>query len=135
MVDLGQLLRLKQTIDAAAAVQATPESADALVGSYNRLLANVRQLAVDASLETEFDGLFTPVAASAPLSPGLVGRSMLQNRSAAEVAAASASAMLAQLAGWVDGLIAEQTLEARIKAEAQARVAAEQKPPTGFART
>ena len=40
--------------------------------------------------------------------------------------------MLAQLAGWVDGLIQERTLQARIAADAEARVRAEKKPPLGF---
>lgn len=50
----------------------------------------------------------------------------------AKVAAQRAAILLKALAGWIDGMIAEQTLEARIQAEAAERVRKERRPPTGF---
>lgn len=132
MVDLGQLLRLKQMIDAVAGVAPNVTSASTLVDGYNKLRASVQETAVGLRLEEEFTSHFAPLDSPPTYDPGLAGRLAVRSAQSAEEAAVRASAMLQQLAGWVDGLVAERTLDARIKAEAEARVAAETTNPIGF---
>jgi hypothetical protein len=131
--DLGHLLRLKQMIDAAAIRQATQESGQPLVLVFNRLLGSVRDLALKLGVEDEIDDYFHPLQEPPALEPGRPGTVRAWEAAGrAQAAAVEASLMLAMLGGWVDGLISEQTLDARIRAEAEARAEAEKKPPFGF---
>jgi hypothetical protein len=132
MSELGQLLRLKQMIDAAAGVKPTVHTAKELVDSYNHLHANVMVLASELGIGDEFRNFFAGMETPPEFNPVLAARSATKNAAALETAGAAASVRLAELGGWIDGLVAEQTLNARIKADAEARVAAEQKPPLGF---
>jgi hypothetical protein len=127
MADLGKLLRLKQTADAAAQVAPTPRSASVLQESYNRVRTAAGALASELGLDEEFNTLFRELGFIVHEPRGLADSMERQNNEENQVAAETASSMLAQLAGWIDGLIAEQTLEARIRAEAEARAQQESK--------
>jgi hypothetical protein len=130
-LDLGHLLRLKGSIEAAASsVKPDGSGAPALTESYMRLRSQVQQLIGESSLSGEFESTFPVIE--------IVDKPMDHPRAAAravmvhEAAAQEAKGLLGQLAGWLDGLIAEQTLEQRLRFEAEARVKEERRKPPGF---
>jgi hypothetical protein len=131
-VDLGKLLRLKGMIDSAAsAVEADAASAPALTESYQRLREQVEKTLSGSDLLAEFQASFPEL----PTVEGPTGsehpREVVSRARVAESAARKARALLGQLAGWVDGMIAERTLEKRLQAEAVERVKQEKQRP-GF---
>jgi hypothetical protein len=129
-LDLGQLLRYKGMVEAAStAVDADGAAAHALSESYMRLreqLANV----LEGDLSDEFNAVFPEIEIPAPVQvhPGAAARAAIAQTPAAR----RAQVLLTQLAGWLDGLIAEQTLDQRLKLEAAERVAQERRKPPGF---
>jgi hypothetical protein len=129
--DIGQLLRLKGEVDAAAAAPADGLGAPALVDAYNGLRVRVaRALDGDPRQEEFIDAFAELPAATTPLSnqPYNVRKAAVENESLAR----RAQLDLGRLAGWLDGMIGEQTLERRMQLEAQERVRQERRPPTGF---
>jgi hypothetical protein len=130
-IDLGRLLRLKEMIDSAGdAVPADGASAPALTKSYARLREQIGGLVTGTPLADEFVQAFPEieVVAAPQAHPRSAARAALVNESAAR----EARALLGQMAGWVGGLIAEQTLERRMQLEAAERVSQERRDPPGF---
>ena len=120
-VELPRLLRLRSMIESAAsAVPDDGASAHALTESYARTRNEVRRLIADTQLVSEFDAAFPEIEVVEVTSrdPWAVAQSGLVN----EPAARRAKLLLGQLAGWVGGLIDEQTLDRRLQLEAQERV-------------
>lgn len=123
-LDLGKLLRLRAMVTAAQ-VAVSPSVATALVKSHNVLVGEMQLALQEASqtdLEAEFSRLF-------PLLPGPTG-----SRDDYRFEAASAAALsLAQMGGWIQGLIEEATFDQRMRVEAEERAKMATKPATGFA--
>jgi hypothetical protein len=133
-LDLGKLLRLKGMVESAASAvdPAQPESAHAITDSYQRLRAQVGELVGGSDLEGEFTASF-PEIDVARFEPRR--GSLIAEGAAALNAAQRARVLLGQLAGWLEGLIVERTLQQRIEAEAAERVKQERKQPPGFRAT
>jgi hypothetical protein len=120
-------------IDAAAAsVSPDASAAHALTESYVRLRREVSELAQELGLGEEFAAVFPEVAVAEPPTASLAGNLGRQFNLDLQAEAKRASTLLGQLAGWVQGLIDEQTFEQRIAAEAEAKATLAAKPPTGF---
>ena len=129
-ISLGQLLRLKGMTEAAGtAVAADGASAPALTESYIRLRDQIANL-LQGDFADEFDAAFPVVEeVRQPMDhPRAAARAAIIH----EAAARRARTLLGQLAGWLDGLIAEATLEQRLRFEAEERVKAERRQPPGF---
>ena len=131
-LDLGRLLRLKGMIESAAStVDPAVASAPALTESYSRMRAQVFELVNGSELSNEFSAAFPKMnPVSTPSGSGHPSNMVRQIRTA-EAEAQKARTLLGQLAGWLTGLIEEQTLTARIKAEAAERI--KQQRGVGFA--
>ena len=130
-IDLGRLLRLKEMIASAAGVDpANATSVYALAKSYGRLRAQVAATVEGSSLEQEFEGAFPSAdqVGRLPQEPQMLRSGGITHSQVAR----DAQALLAQLAGWVEGLIAEQTLERRLELEATERVKQERRQSPGF---
>jgi hypothetical protein len=131
-LELGPLLRLKaMTDEAASSLEPESASAPAFTEAYNRLRAAVRELVDKTPIEGEFLNFFPEieqVSVSLSQHPREAVREMVRFESAAK----QARLLLGQLAGWVDGLIQEQTLERRLRLEAEERVKQERKQAPGF---
>jgi len=123
--EVGRLLRVHAMVSAAQ-VEATGASGIALVRAYTGLVAEMNSVlsAGTEGLREEFARLFTPIEEPPAL-----------NARWNAVAATEALVKLRQIGGWIQGLIDELTLEERLRLEAEARVKAENQPPTGFSRT
>jgi hypothetical protein len=130
--DLGRLLRLQETIQAAAGSDEPGGlAAPVLTSSYKRLRGEVKNLISESPLVDEFERTFPEIdVVELPNEPNAQNRFVLEN--AGGPLAQTAHALLQQLGGWIAGLVAERTLQARIEAEAIERVKREQRPPTGF---
>jgi hypothetical protein len=115
-VDVEKLLRLKGAIEASTEVDYRI-AGQALAASYPRLRQQARE-AIDESLVEEFDGLFPERLASEGSSWGSQ--------------AGEAQGYFTQIAGWLGGAIDGALLDQRIRAEAEAKAAAESKR-IGFA--
>jgi hypothetical protein len=102
--DIGRLLRLKGSIEAAAGVSAEASAANALTENYQRLRAQALAVAEDRELRPEFESMFPEIdpVADPPRHPRLFARWAQE----AEIAAQRASALLHSLAGWIEGLLA-----------------------------
>lgn len=129
--DLGHLLRLRETIRSAAGDgTADGIAAPGLTASYMRLRAEVVVLVADSPLAEEFSRTFPDVdIIEVKAGPAAAQRLALSAAHSAQ----EAQGLLRQLAGWIEGLVAEQTLQERIRAEAVERVRLDTKPATGFA--
>ena len=126
MLDLGRLLRLKGTVESAVSgVEIDWMAAPGLTESYNRILDEVRGLVEGTSLAEELER-FPEIENYRERGPS--PRAVAEGGSAAKRAAS----MLGQLAGWLDGLIQEQTLDQRLKYEAEERVKLERRKRPGF---
>jgi hypothetical protein len=131
-LDLGRLLRFREVVNQAAQTTATFESGRAVVSSYLGLRSEVQHILQEQGLQElreEVERLFPPIDEPEPYDPFL----QTDTGTAILVAANEALLKLRMLAGWIQGLIDEQTLERRLQLEAEAKVRAEAKPPTGFA--
>ena len=110
---------------AATAIEADGASAPALTESYMRLREQVGNV-LAGDLSDEFNATFPSIdLVQPPTSPQ--PHATAAWRVTAEPAARRARALLGQLAGWIDGLIEEQTLERRIRMEAE-ELAKRQRP-------
>lgn len=116
-LDLGRLLRLKSMAESAApSVEPDGYSAPALTGSYARLRAEIARMLEGSGLEQEFANAFPEITV------------IKHARNTPRVATRDASAarevriLLGQLGGWLEGLIAERTLEQRLRYEAEERM-------------
>lgn len=120
--DLGQLLRLQGMIESAAtSVEPEGSSAPALTQAYARLRVQVRNLIgeSDPSL-AEFDGAFPEIEVvelQILRDPADTMLHTMQHKPHAT----RAQVLLAQLAGWVSGLINDLTFEQRLRIDAEAR--------------
>lgn len=120
-LDLGRLLRLKGAISALTRTEKVqPPDAPSLTEGYRRMRAQVTDLVGDGDLRDEFEAMFPRL----PEFTGAAGpgRDLIAWHTEATGAALEAQRLLDQLAGWIGGLIDEQTLPDRIAAEAEARV-------------
>ncbi len=121
-LDIGRLLRLKNMVDTAAtSVEPNAGSARALTDSYVRLREEVREMIADSELKHEFHRVFPGIAIQEAPNPSLAGGLALEDDARLNAEAQRARALLGQLAGWVQGLIDEQTLEKRLQLEAEAK--------------
>ena len=112
----------------AAQIEATYQAGGALARAYMNLRSEmllILQPQELADLRAEFDRLFPVVDAPPPYTP------VLPETTAAGLSEAMTSARvgLAQLQGWIQGLIDELTLEKRLQLEAEAKA---KRAPTGF---
>ena len=106
--ELGKLMRLKSTVEAASEIRAEATSATSLTEAYQRLRTHAVSIANEYDLEEEFRALFPEIEA-APIAPEHQRDAIrLRWRSEAEVAAHRAAALLQSLAGWLDGLLVSQ---------------------------
>jgi hypothetical protein len=124
MLEIGRLLRIHAMLTEAAQTEATKRSVIALVRAYNSLRSEMlNALAGDdlAELRQECERLFVELT-----EPPMID--WMREETANE-----ALLNLRKLAGWIQGLIDEQTLETRLRMEAEERVKKERRPPTGFA--
>ena len=104
-------------------------AAPGLTASYMRLRAQVAELVAGTRLADEFASSFPEIE----VIEGQVHPNAARHLAfGAGPVAKEAQGLLRQLAGWIEGLVAEQTFEQRIQAEAAERVRQEKKPPTGF---
>lgn len=124
--DLGRLLRLKGAIDSMSG-GGKPEPADAssLTEGYRRMREQVAEMVAGAEVESEFEAMFPTLEAFIETSP-TGGQGLIEWHHRATSAATRAQGLLNQLGGWLEGLIAEQTMPERIQAEAAERVKREQ---------
>jgi hypothetical protein len=130
-LDLGRLLRIHAMVMEAAQVEATYQAGEALAGAYLGLREEMQRLLEDAglaNLRVEFDRLFPTVDTPPSYSPAL------PESTEAKLAAAATEALigLAKLHGWIQGLIDEQTLDERMRMDAEEKAKLEGRPPTGF---
>jgi hypothetical protein len=112
-MDLERVMRLKGAVEASAGVPTAAGGGQGLVDSYPRIRREVAE-AVGAGYAEEVERLF-------PESLQTEGRPW--GAQAEEV-----KALMAQMAGWLDGMIEAAILERRIQAEAEAKAR-----KTGFA--
>lgn len=129
--ELGKLLRMRNMVTAAAQVEATHDSARALVRAYlglrDEMLVVLEGESLD-DLREEFERLFSPIE-----EPREVNVAIHHTITAAAALAAEAQVGLRRMEGWIQGLIDEQTLEQRLRMEAEEKAKLESKRPTGFA--
>ena len=120
-MDVGKLLRIKGMVDEAAAIEALGRSREnAVVDSWRRIRAEVRDALDDDDLAAEFDRLFPE------------GFNLRSSGAQAESERARiAERRLRELSGWLDGQVHALTLDQAIEAEARARAEAELRRP-GF---
>jgi len=122
---VGRLLRLKGAIDALVGPgEVKPDDLEGLAAGYGRMRKQVADLVKGSGLEAEFEALFPELGPVTNKGPGPGG--LIDWHHEATSTAKNAKGLLAQLAGWVDGLIAEETMSERIQAEAAERVKREQ---------
>lgn len=98
--------------------------AAAIIAAYERLRGEMLALITESGLDelrSEFERLFPPAVSAPGDIRGFPTR------------AADASLKTAMMHGWIQGLIEEQLLDQTIRAEAEAKVRLEGRPPTGFA--
>jgi hypothetical protein len=100
-------------------------SAHALSDGYMRLRNQIGTI-LDGDLSDEFNAAFPEIQVP-QLGPGSPSRTI-----ALTPQARRSQALLAQLAGWLEGLIAERTLDQRLRYEAEERVKLERRKPPGF---
>ena len=115
----------------AAQVEATYQAGEALASAYLGLREEMQRVVEDAglaNLRVEFDRLFPTVDAPPSYSPAL------PESTEAKLAAAANEAQLglAKLHGWIQGLIDEQTLDERMRMDAEEKAKLEGRPRTGF---
>lgn len=129
-LDLDRLIRLEETIKAAAAVEATGAAAVALTESYNRLRAQVGDLVGATDLAGEFEATFPELE---PVEePGRHPREVEKAKLRGGFAAHRAQAQLGQLAGWIGGIVRSMTLERQMEMNAEATAKLAAKRPPGF---
>ena len=128
--DLGRLLRLHGAVQAATDVTPDGNAAPALTSSYLRLREQALEL-VDDERRAELDATF-PIIDTVELPSTPHPRLTSRLEATGGPAARTAQALLAQLAGWLDGYIAALTLEQRMRLEAEERVKQERRRPPGF---
>lgn len=122
-IDAGRALRLKEMVDsvlASAGEDSRALQAKSLSDSYSRLRAEARSIAEKESITEEFDRLFQDLQGEVPAARmSSAGFDPFEASSFANEAAAA----LAQLSGWLSGLVetARMTLEAQAYAEARLR--------------
>jgi hypothetical protein len=130
-LDLGRLLRIHAMVMEAAQVEPTYQAGEALAGAYIGLREEMQRVVEDAglaNLRVEFDRLFPTVDAPPSYSPALPESTGAK----LAVAANEAQLGLAKLHGWIQGLIDEQTLDERMRMDAEEKAKLEGRPPTGF---
>jgi hypothetical protein len=123
-IHFSKLLRLRGMLNAAQ-IDATPRAGTALVNACNALKSEIVLTFADpglSALREEFERLFPPV--------GMPQNTHLD--SAMLTAANSALVQLRTMSGWIEGLIDEASFDARLRAEAEAKVRQQAKQPTGF---
>jgi hypothetical protein len=130
--DLGQLLRLEEAIKAAAGTDTEPDgaSAVALTESYMRLRGQVLKFVKGSDLEAEFESTFPEIKITErpPSDPFEVQAAIQEGKFPAR----QAQSLLAQLAGWIGGIVREMTLEQQMRLDAEARAKQAAKQPPGF---
>jgi hypothetical protein len=104
-VDVERLMRLKGTVQAAQATTAAT-GGEGLIASYPRIHAEVAD-AVGPDFAEELGRLF-------PTDLATKGQPWIAQ-------AEEVKSLLAQIAGWLDGMIEAAILDRRIQAEAQAK--------------
>jgi hypothetical protein len=134
-IELGPIIRIKETLTAAAdAVKPDETAAHALTESYIRLRGEALRIVEEGGLpEEEFVNTFPEIELAPLPDPSTHPRQVLKQAAQNEALAKQASSLLKQMAGWFDGIFVEQTLERRLEMEAAERVKQEQKKPPGFA--
>lgn len=116
-MDVARIIRLKSTIEAAAATKVAHWEA---VDTYNRLRDEIAQALADAGEPgPEFERLY-PHWDYQTNGARLMGRVVNSNQAATE-----AKARMTQIAGWLKGLVDAARVEAEIHAYAVERVKAE----------
>lgn len=105
LMDVGVLLRLKGMCEAALDAP-TKATGQAVAASYVRIRAEVGE-AIGGEHTEELDRLFPKELETAGRPWG--------------IQAEEAKTLFGQLAGWISGLIEEQLLDRRIRAEAEAK--------------
>lgn len=129
--DLDRLLRLEESIKAAAAIPADGAAAVGLTQSYGRLRGQVADLVSGTDLEAEFKATFPEL----PEVKGPVSNDPFEVQTAIQagkVGARTAQAMLAQLAGWIGGIVRSMTFERQMELNAEAAAKLAAKRPPGF---
>src|SRR5579875_381755 len=130
MLDTGRLLRLRAMVTAAAQTEATHLAAKALVNAYRSLCGEMLFVLEGdelAGLNGEFRRLFPPLP-----EPPQVFTAVPDTVAQVAAVAAEAQMGLRRMEGWIQGLIDEQTLELRLRLEAEEKAKLEAKPKTGF---
>lgn len=115
----------------AAQIEATHESVGALVKAYSSLRDEMLLLLKDAGLNDlceEFARLFPVILMPAQEVIAAWPNTFLE----AAARATEAQLGLRKMGGWIQGLIDEQTLEMRLRLEAEEKAKRESKPATGF---
>lgn len=130
-LDLGRLLRMQATVMQAAQGEANYQAGEALTGAYVGLREEMQRVLEDAGLaelRVEFERLFPTLDVPRSYSPAL------PESTGAKLAAAANEAQLGlrKLHGWIQGLIDEQTLDERLRMEAEEKAKLASRPPTGF---
>ena len=125
---------MKETLQAAAgAVKPEASSAHALTDSYARLRAGALLLMEENDdLKQEFLSTFPEMEVTPGPEQGMPLDKFVMRGASDEIAAQRAAALLSQMAGWFEGIVAEQTLERRLELEAQERIKQERRIPPGF---
>jgi hypothetical protein len=129
-IDLGQLLRLRAMTTKVLQTQVTEHAGIALVHAYNGLreeMLGIHRQGL-AELREEFARLLPSLDEPPAYDP-----SYRMPQPEFLVAATEAMVKLGQLEGWIQGLIDEQTLEERMRLEAEAKAKLATRPSTGFA--
>ena len=125
MLDLGRLLRVQAMVTEVAQTTATFRASNALVRAYLRL----REEIIGALAEAE--GLEELRAEAERLFP-ILDEASRNNQGRMEEATAAALINIRQIGGWVQGLIDEQTLERRMRMEAEERAKLAARSAPGF---
>jgi hypothetical protein len=112
-------------------LEPSPASAHALTHGYLNLRTQILDAVRGSSLEAEFILSFPEFTPADPPDMRAAGNLGRQQHADIDAFGRRAKMLLGQLAGWLQGLIDEQTLEQRLKFEAEARIAHEQRR-TGF---
>lgn len=126
-VDLGRVIRLKTSIDQAAAAgrmgdQWSPMGGEAMKSAYLAMRQELLLLLDESNLVEEFQRMNPAVPDSRP--------PVLSNLFAASAYSESYGSALLRMAGWLDGLIQESRMRMEIAALTTARIKEER--GTGF---
>ena len=130
-LNLGKLLRVRNMVIASAQVEATHNAQLALYRAYQGLRTEMLVVLSGSEvsdLRDEFERLFPDLE-----EPREVVATMHHTVTRAQEGAIEAQAGLRKMEGWIQGLIDEQTLEQRLRMDAEEKAKFESKRPTGFA--